>query len=134
MTPCGIISRSNFGRFAASAILACAAVTAGCSAGPGPIGLELRSRTSFELDWQRYTRVRNSKAFAFAGDPAGISVTGIAYGMPSRLDAETVALDYCEEQRVARRLLDPCVIFAVNDTIVAQVDEAPAPSLSRSDS
>jgi hypothetical protein len=91
---------------------------AGCGLGSAPIGLELRSKTSFELDWQRYTRVRTSKAFAFAGDPLGFSVTGMAYGMPSSADARARALDYCEEQRLARGLLEPCVILALDDTVV----------------
>lgn len=114
--------------------LGTALLAAGCGVRGEAIGLEIGSRTSFDKDWQRYARVRASKAFAYAGDPVGLSVTGMAYGMPSRLEAETRALDYCEEQRVARGLSAPCVIFAVDDQIVHVAAEAPPPSPSRSGS
>lgn len=110
--------------------LAIALLVAGCGARSTPIGLDIGSRTSFERDWQRYARVRASKAFAYAGDPAGLSVTGMAYGMPSKVEAETRALDYCEEQRLARGVVPPCVIFAVDsDVIQASADGAAPPPL-----
>ena len=114
-----------------SSILAAIAIVAqvglaGCAGGVAPIGLELRERTSFQSDWKRYERVRSSKAFAYAGDPAGLAVTGMAYGMGSPIDAQARALDYCEEQRVARGLADPCVLLAVDEEILRVSAEVPA--------
>ena len=108
------------------AVLACAALFAGCTHAFEPIGVEIGEATSFQSDWHRYGRVKTSKAFAYAGDPSGLSVTGLAYGMPSRVEAEARALDYCEEQRVARAIATPCVVFAVDAEIVDVTAGAPA--------
>jgi len=108
------------------AALCCTSLAAGCTRTLEPIGLEIRRTTHFEVDWHRYGKVRTSKAFAFAGDPTGLSVTGMAYGMPSRLEAEARALDYCEEQRVARGLAVPCVIYAVDDDLLDVSAGAPS--------
>jgi hypothetical protein len=112
-------------------VLVVATIAAGCSHAFEPIGLELGRSTSFEADWHRYGRVRSSKAFAYAGDPKGLSVTGLAYGMASRVEAETRALDYCEEQRIARGLATPCVIYAVDGEIVDVAARVPADLPSR---
>jgi hypothetical protein len=117
-----MIGRPSFPRsrraVAASTLLVLA-VLGGCARGVAPIGLEIGSRTSFELDWNRYERMRTSKAFAYSGDPRGVCVTGLAYGMKSTSAAETLALDYCEEQRLARGLLTPCELLAVDDALVS---------------
>ena len=118
----------------AASVIFASAMTLGCGVPTAPIGLELASQTSFEVDWHRYTRVRASKAFAYAGDPTGLSVTGIAYDMPSPVEAETRALDYCEEQRVARGLATPCVLLAIDDEIVRVSAELPLPMTDRAGS
>ena len=114
-----------------SVMLVAAALVSGCTHSFEPIGLEIGRSTSFEADWHRYRRVRTSKAFAYAGDPTGLSVTGLAYNMPSRVEAETRALDYCEEQRLARGLETPCVIFAVDGEIVDVSARAPTLTTAR---
>ena len=119
--------RGRFGKLGSlrTLVLVAVALAAGCTHSFEPIGLEIGRSTSFEADWHRYKRVRTSKAFAYAGDPKGLSVTGLAYNMASRVEAETRALDYCEEQRVARGLATPCVIFAVDREIVDVSARAP---------
>jgi hypothetical protein len=112
-------------------VIFAAIVTSGCGVSTAPIGLELASKTSFQADWHRYKRVRTSKAFAYAGNPGGLSVTGIAYGMTSTIEAETRALDYCEEQRLARGITTPCILLAIDDQIVRVSAEHPAPSANR---
>jgi hypothetical protein len=115
----------------AASVIFAAVVNLGCGILTTPIGLDLASKTSFEADWHRYTRVRASKAFAYAGDPMGLSVTGIAYNMPSPVEAEARALDYCEEQRVARGLASPCVLLAIDDEVVRVSAERPLPTTGR---
>lgn len=104
----------------------------GCAVRGAPIGLKLSNQTSFDRDWQRYARVKTSKAFALAGDPTGLCVTGLAYGMSSRVEAEARALDYCEEQRIALSVVPPCVIFAVDDERVHTSAGGQPPSVLRS--
>ena len=122
MTLALILPRSSRStRVTALAATALCAITlfGGCTGSTAPMGLEIGSRTSFEIDWHRYERMRTSKAFAYAGDPRGLCVTGLAYGMKSTTEAETRALDYCEEQRLARGLLTPCELLAVDDALVS---------------
>jgi len=92
---------------------------AGCATGVDTIGLKLAKRTRFEVVWERYGRLPGNKAFALAGDPRGINATGLVYGMPSGEAARARALDYCEEQRVARRIESPCVLLALDDDVLA---------------
>jgi hypothetical protein len=129
MTKSAIVTRIRT-KAVALAIVA-AVVASGCGMHAAPIGLELASKTSFQADWHRYTRVRTSKAFAYAGNPGGLVVTGIAYGMTSAIEAETRALDYCEEQRLARGIPTPCILLAIDDEIVRVSAEHPAPSANR---
>jgi hypothetical protein len=91
----------------------------GCAAGVDTIGLKLAKRTRFEVLWDRYGELPGNKAFALAGDPAGINATGLVYGLTSGDAARAKALDYCEEQRVARRIDAPCVLLAVDDNVLA---------------
>ena len=114
--------------------LVASALLGACSGGAAPIGLKIGSRTSFELDWHRYERMRTSKAFAYAGDPRGVCVTGLAYGMKSTTEAETRALDYCEEQRLARGLLAPCELLAVDNSVVSTSAKRPDVSALRAGS
>ncbi len=118
----------------AASVLFASVMTLGCGVLSAPIGLDLASKTSFEADWHRYTRVRTSKAFAYAGDPTGLSVTGLAYAMPSKVEAETRALDYCEEQRAVRGIATPCVLLAIDDEIVRVSAERPLPTTDRAGS
>lgn len=92
---------------------------AGCATGVDTIGLKLAERTRFEVVWERYGRLPGNKAFALAGDPQGINATGLVYGMPSGEAARARALDYCEEQRLARRIESPCVLLALDDDVLA---------------
>ena len=91
----------------------------GCTLGVDTIGLKLAKRTRFDIVWDRYSRLPGSKAFALAGDPAGINATGLVYGMSSGEEAGQKALDYCEEQRTVRRIEDPCALLAVDDNVIA---------------
>lgn len=94
-------------------------LVAGCATGVDTIGLKLAKRTRFEVLWDRYGRLPGNKAFALAGDPQGINATGLVYGMPSGEAARVRALDYCEEQRLARRIETPCVLLALDDDVLA---------------
>lgn len=94
-------------------------VVAGCAARVDTIGIKLAEHTRFEVLWERYGRLPGNKAFALAGDPAGINATGLVYGLASGDEARAKALDYCEEQRVARRIDAPCVLLAVDDNVLA---------------
>ena len=94
-------------------------LTTGCAPGVDTIGLKLAERTRFEVLWERYGRLPGNKAFALAGDPAGINATGLVYGLGSGDEAREKALDYCEEQRIARRIDSPCVLLAVDDNVLA---------------
>ena len=99
---------------------------AGCAAGVDTIGLRLAERTRFEILWDRYGRLPGNKAFALAGDPAGINAMGLVYGMGSGDEARAKALDYCEEQRLVRRIDPPCVVLAIDDNVLAASMPAPA--------
>jgi hypothetical protein len=90
---------------------------AGCSIGTDTIGLRLAKRTVFDVNWKRYERLPGSKAFALAGDPAGLNVIGLVYGLPSSDQARLRAMDYCEEEREARAIYAPCIIVAVDDVV-----------------
>lgn len=100
-------------------IVAVGLLAGGCGAGVNTIGLKLAERTRFEVLWDRYGRLPGNKAFALAGDPAGINATGLVYGLSSGEEAREKALDYCEEQRVARRIDAPCALLAVDDNVLA---------------
>jgi len=95
------------------------ALVAGCVARVDTIGLKLAERTRFEILWERYGRMPGNKAFALAGDPAGINATGFVYGLSSGEEARAKALDYCEERRIARRIEAPCVVLAIDDDVLA---------------
>jgi hypothetical protein len=101
------------------AAVASGLLVAGCNVGVETIGLKLAERTRFEVLWERYTRLPGNKAFALAGDPEGINATGLVYGLGSTDEARDKALDYCEEQRRVRRIDDPCLVFAVDDHVLA---------------
>jgi hypothetical protein len=92
---------------------------AGCAVGVDPIGLKLAERTRFEVLWDRYGRLPGNKAFALAGDPAGINAMGLVYGLGSGDEAREKALDYCEEQRLTRRIDAPCILLAIDDNVLA---------------
>jgi hypothetical protein len=94
-------------------------LVAGCTTGVHTIGLKLAERTRFEVLWDRYGRLPGNKAFALAGDPAGINATGLVYGLSSGDEAREKALDYCEEQRLVRRIDAPCVLLAIDDNVLA---------------
>jgi hypothetical protein len=92
---------------------------AGCAAGVDTIGIKLAEHTRFEILWDRYGRLPGNKAFALAGDPTGINAMGLVYGMGSGDAAREKALDYCEEQRLVRRIDAPCVLLAIDDNVLA---------------
>jgi hypothetical protein len=59
------------------------------------------------------------RALAIAGDPRGDRwVTGASGGHPSSAEAQESALLQCRMRRVARRLQEACVLYAVGDEIV----------------
>jgi hypothetical protein len=103
------------------AIAICASMTiSACATGSDTIGIQIAKRTVFDVNWERYQRLPDSKAFALAGDPRGRNVIGLVYKMASENEARSTALDYCEEARVARAIDAPCTILAVNDVILSE--------------
>jgi len=106
-------------RSVVAVVVAAGLFVAGCAAGVDTIGLKLAARTRFEVLWDRYGRLPGNKAFALAGDPAGINAMGLVYGMGSGDEAREKALDYCEEQREVRRIDAPCVLLALDDNVLA---------------
>jgi len=105
-------------RFVLALVIVSGCLVAGCVAGVDTIGLKMSAQTRFEILWERYARLPDNKAFALAGDPAGVNATGLVYGLSSGEEAREKALDYCEEQREARRIDAPCVVLAVDDNVL----------------
>jgi len=86
-----------------------------CSTSSGPLGLELRSVTRLETDRLRYTAMPDFKAFAIAGNPSAVFVSGIAYDQPNADAAIATALAYCNVRRSDRSIASPCRLYAVGN-------------------
>lgn len=92
---------------------------AGCRGNAKPIGVELRDRSRFDSEWQRYLALEPHKALAVAGDPQGLYATGFSFGKASREQAEQEALAACDLRRSDRRIEPPCRLHAVGNEILA---------------
>jgi hypothetical protein len=101
------------------AVLLAALSLGGCRGTAQPIGIPLRERSRFESEWRSYLQLEPEKALAVAGDVEGVHVTGFAFGMTSRDEAEREALRACAERRADRRLAAGCRLYAVGDERVA---------------
>ena len=88
-------------------------VLAACAA--GPIGVPLRTTTQFEVELQRYRELPPHRAFAIAGNPDRVYVSGYSYGQPSPSAARKAALQYCRQRQVDRGIGSPCKLYAVGD-------------------
>jgi hypothetical protein len=82
-----------------------------------PIGIELRSRTQFESEWNNYLRLPSAKSLAVAGDLNGVYVSGLAYDLQSTEAAVGAAIEYCEQRRIDRRIAADCRTYAIGDEI-----------------
>lgn len=99
-----------------------ALVAVACSPRYDTIGLPLAERTVFDVNWDRFSRLPGSKAFALAGKPDGRNAIGLAYGMDTPAAARARALDYCEEERKARSIDAPCTLLAVDKTVLGDAE------------
>jgi hypothetical protein len=96
-----------------------AVVLSGCAAlATEAMGIQVRDKTRFEAEWQRYMRLPEVKAIAVAGDLRGTYTSGIAYGEPTAGAAEARALARCQERRADRRIEAPCRMRGIGSEIV----------------
>lgn len=100
--------------------VAIAMTVAACVHMSTPIGIKLRGSTQFESNWNSYTKLPMSKAFALAGGISSKHVSGLAWGKASAEDAAEEAMRFCEERRRDRRITEACHLYALGDHIVAE--------------
>ena len=74
---------------------------------------------SIERMWNDFIEMPGERALAIAGDPnRGYWVGAAAGGEASQAEAEESALARCRERRRARRMQEPCLLYAVGSHIV----------------
>jgi hypothetical protein len=84
---------------------------AACAGGVGP------PRSLAPL-WRDYEKMPAERALAIAGDPARRWVGAASGGYPTREMAEESVVAECMRRRSARRMQQPCRLYAVGDEIV----------------
>ncbi len=70
--------------------------------------------------WGQFLSMPHQRAFAIAGDLDGRWAGATVGGYPSPIDAEREALRRCEHERSARRIEQPCRLYATGHRIVWQ--------------
>ena len=68
--------------------------------------------------WSSYLEMGEERALALAGEPDRIWVGAASGGHASRREAEESVLAKCWQRRAARRLQDPCRLYATGGEIV----------------
>lgn len=68
--------------------------------------------------WSSYMEMTDERALALAGDPDRVWVGAASGGHTSRREAEESVLAKCWQRRAARRLQEPCRLYATGGEIV----------------
>jgi len=68
--------------------------------------------------WRDYAKMPEERALAIAGDPERRWVGAASGGYATREMAEDSVLAECMRRRNARRMQEPCRLYAVGDEIV----------------
>ena len=106
----------------ATVLFLCAALALAeiaCGQSGKPMGLDLRSRTRFELEWKRYQEFEPYRAMAVSGDTRGRYAMGYAFGEPDAESAAAAALVACASRRRDLDLEPPCRLYATGSEIAA---------------
>jgi len=77
-----------------------------------------RPHRGIEALWRDFVALPRERALALAGDPDGLWVAGASGGERSEAAAEESALAVCADKRAARRMQDPCRLYATGEKIV----------------
>ncbi len=86
-----------------------------CASSPSP-----EPHAGIAKRWGQFLSMPHQRAFAIAGDPDDRWVGVTVGGYPSPIDAEGEALRRCEHERSARRIEQPCRLYATGHRIVWQ--------------
>jgi hypothetical protein len=68
--------------------------------------------------WREYVKMPDERAFAVAGDPQRLWVGAAAGGYATREMAEDAVVAECTRRRNARRMQEPCRLYAIGDEVV----------------
>jgi hypothetical protein len=68
--------------------------------------------------WSGYLEMTDERALALAGEPDRVWVGAASGGHATRREAEESVLAKCWQRRAARRLQDPCRLYATGGEIV----------------
>jgi len=68
--------------------------------------------------WREYVEMPDERAFALAGDPHRVWVGAAGGGYATREIAEESVIAECMQRRAARRMQEPCRLYATGDEIV----------------
>lgn len=99
---------------------------AACAAPDPPIVPEHETGPDFDPEWIRYLAGDTPKAFVLAGDKGAPSASGYGVGLSSEAEAIESAIEACEARRGELRIESPCVLYALNDEVVATGDNMSA--------
>ncbi len=94
-------------------LVLCSLAVIGCASDGEP-----RADARFVRMWARYAELPRERALAIAGDPDRRWVGSAVGGRPTRAAAESAAFAECDQQRIERRIQQPCRLYAVGDDIV----------------
>lgn len=82
--------------------------------------------SDFDTEWIRYLAGGTPKAFVLAGDTRASSASGYAVDLSSEAEAIEAAIEACEARRGELRIESPCVLYALNDEVVASGEDMSA--------
>lgn len=97
-----------------------------CAAPDPPTAREHETGTDFDAEWNRYLAEGTPKAFVRAGDTGAPSASGYGVGLSSEAEAIESAIETCEARRGELRIESPCVLYAINDEVVATGEDMSA--------
>ena len=90
-----------------------ALLAAACAAPP-----RSRPHPGIASIWSGYVEMEDERALALAGDPDRVWVGAVSGGHTTRREAEASVLAKCRQRRAARRLQEPCRLYATGAEIV----------------
>ena len=104
-------------------IVGASAMLTGCGSSGTPMGVAFKARTQFEVEWAHFLEFEPDKALAIAGDVGSRFVLGYSFGYLTEGSAIEAAMEACELRRAERRIDDDCILYAVDNRLIAPADE-----------
>ncbi len=96
----------------------CAALLAGACASESILGTRVPPHPKLDRIWAQYSGLAPKRALAIAGDPNRDWVGAAAGGADAQAEASERALEECGRERLERRMLAPCLLYAAGDDIL----------------